>query len=85
MAYATTNPPALKTQRVGSTLGQATWAYQSVDAAAVVNGASYFADGDALGMQVGDVVEILDTDAPLVTLAFVSAVVADGAASTTAM
>ena len=85
MAYAESNPPALKTQRVGSNGGGSTWSYASVDNAAAVNAASYFANGSDLGMEVGDIVEIFDNDAPLVTLAFVSAVVAGGAASTTAI
>lgn len=85
MAYATTNPPALKTQRVGSGTGGATWSYASTDNAAAVNAADYFSNGDELGMKVGDIVEIHDTDAPLVTLAWVSAVTDGGAASTTAL
>lgn len=85
MAYLITNPPACKTQRVGSGAGQATWAYQSLDDAATVNVAGYISNGDDLGMEVGDIVEIFDTDAPLVTLSFVSAVTAGGAASLTAI
>lgn len=86
MAYVETNPPAMLTQRVGSAgSGGAIWSYASTDAAAVVEGAGYITNGDDLGMQVGDVVHIFDTDAPLVSLAFVDAVAVGGAAELTAI
>jgi hypothetical protein len=61
MAYSTSAPPSMLTNRIG---GQgAIWHYQSVDAAAVVRGANYFTNGLELGMKVGDVVYHQDTDA----------------------
>lgn len=55
MAYATTNPPAMITQRVGAT-GGAIWFYNSADAATVVRAANYITDALDLGMKVGDIV-----------------------------
>ena len=83
MAYSTANPPALKCQRVGIN-GGATWYYSSNDAAAAVNASDYFSNGDDLGMEVGDVVEIHDADAPALSFAVVTAVTAGGAATTAA-
>lgn len=82
MAYSTSNPPALVTQRVGANSG-AIWMYLSTDAAATVNGANYFSNGDELGMKVNDSVRIVDTDG-VATWSKVSAVTAGGAASLTA-
>lgn len=61
MAYSTSNPPVLKTESPLTGAGQ-TWAYRSTDPAATVAGAGYFSNGDALGMKVGDIVEVCDTD-----------------------
>lgn len=82
MAYSTSNPPALVTQRVGASAG-GIWYYVSADAAATVNGADYFSNGDALGMKVNDSVRIVDSDG-VATWSKVSAVTAGGAASLTA-
>lgn len=58
------------------------WVYRSTDAVGTVNGASYFSDGVTRGMQVGDIVFDIDTDAgPDVTMLYVSSV--SGAAATT--
>lgn len=81
MAYDSANPPALVTQRVAG--GGAIWMYRSTDNAAAVNAANYFTNGYELGMKVGDTVRIIDTDG-ICTWAWVSAVTAGGAASTTA-
>jgi hypothetical protein len=84
MAYSTSNPPALKTQRVGSGgNGGATWHYASVDSQTLVEATDYFTNGAELGMQVGDIVEVLDTDAPLLTISWVSAIDVDGNATVT--
>jgi hypothetical protein len=82
MAYSTTNPPALISQRVGG--GGAVWSYSSADAVGDVDAAGYFTNGDALGMQVGDEVRVFDTETPLATTCWVSAVTAGGAATVTA-
>lgn len=55
MAYATTNPPAMLTQRVGGN-GGAIWLYNSTDAATVVRVAGYITDADDLGIAVGDII-----------------------------
>ena len=78
MAYATTNPPV---NMAGTNGGNQLWHYSSADALATVAGASYFSNGDALGMTVGDVVLIWDSNTGDGGIAFVTAVVAAGAAS----
>lgn len=73
MAYATSNPPRL----VGSDLTGTfqIWVYRSTDAAATVDGANYITNGGSLGMKVGDIVYVTDTDAspPITTVHQVSA------------
>lgn len=61
MAYATSNPPALVTQRIGG--GGQQWVYLSTDAAATVDDANYITNGGDLGLLVGGVVYVTDTDA----------------------
>ena len=53
--YSTGTPPTLVAQRVGGN-GGAFWHYNSADAATVVRVSGYITNGDALGMQVGDLV-----------------------------
>jgi len=60
MAYATTNPPALVSSRIGSGSGNIFY-YNHTDAIASVLATGYFTDGYALGMRVGDVVHVADT------------------------
>lgn len=97
MAYdIAVSQPALMTQRVGagiptgssedgSTAGAAIFAYVSADVAATVNGADYITNGYELGMQLGDIVEIIDVTTPLNTRSWVSDVdTATGAVSLTA-
>lgn len=79
MSYSTSNPPA----RIGGTIGgNSLWIYSSADDDATVNGAGYFTNGDALGMQVGDCVIVSDTATPKVSIHGVTAVTAGGAATT---
>lgn len=67
MTYATTNPPALVNQPLGGGAGKV-WLYRSTDAAATVDDANYFTNGGSLGMSVGDLVYVIDTDAsPVIT------------------
>lgn len=77
MAYSTSNPPALLTQRIGG--GMATWAYSSSDATGTVDGSGYISNGDKLGMKVGDLVYVNDTVNTLVTAHRVAAVSTAGA------
>lgn len=61
MPYSTSNPPALKSASPLSGAGQ-TWVYSSTDVATDVDAVGYFTNGNALGMKVGDIVEVTDTD-----------------------
>lgn len=62
MAYSTSNPPKLVTQPLGGGAGKF-WVYRSTDAAATVDAANYITNGGSLGMAVGDLVLVIDTDA----------------------
>ena len=80
MAYSTDNPPML----VGGPLTGAgkKWSYRSTDVATDVDASGYFTNGDALGMEVGDIMEVCDTDtSTTITLHRVTAVTAGGAAT----
>jgi hypothetical protein len=80
MTYATSNPPV----RVwGTVAGASGWYYTDADVDSDVDATDYFSNGDALGMAVGDVLYDFDT-AGVMTLMFVSAVTAGGAATVTA-
>ena len=82
MAYATTNPPnKLVAGTLDGTGGPAIWAYVSADAIATVKGASYFSNGDALGMKVGDFILVYDTGTPAFSSGWIKTVTAGGAAS----
>lgn len=62
MAYSTSNPPALVQQPLTGGAGKF-WVYKSTDAAATVDAANYITNGGSLGMAVGDLVLVIDTDA----------------------
>ena len=62
MTYATTNPPQLVVGAIGGT-GAQLWSYRSTDDAATVNSANYITNATELGMRVGDLVHVVDTDA----------------------
>ena len=67
MAYATSNPPKLLSQGISGGAGKI-WLYRSTDAAATVDAANYITNGGSLGMSVGDLVFVIDTDAsPVIT------------------
>ncbi len=67
MTYATSNPPALLTQAINGGAGKM-WVYRSTDDAATVDGANYITNGGSLGLAVGDLVFVIDTDAsPVIT------------------
>lgn len=74
MAYSTNTPPALVAQPIGGGVGKV-WVYRSTDANTVVDAANYITNGGSLGMSIGDVVYVHDTDAspPIVTVHQVSA------------
>ena len=54
----------------GSGDSRATWVYASTDAPATVTGSGYF-NSASTELSVGDVVLVVDTDAPAVTVSFV--------------
>lgn len=80
MSYSTSSPPTLMS---GPLTGAGKWwSYRSTDVATDVDAADYFSNGDALGMDVGDIVVVCDTDtSTTVTLHRVTAVTAGGAAT----
>ena len=61
MAYSVDNPPALITQNIGG--GHKLWSYKSTDAATAVRVDGYITNARDLGMSVGDLVMVVDTDA----------------------
>jgi hypothetical protein len=67
MAYSASNPPKLLVQSLGG-VGPNIWSYASTDGASTVDGANYFTNGGSLGMKVGDLIFVQDTDAsPVIT------------------
>lgn len=80
MTYATSNSPALIAESVGG--GASVWLYKSADDDDTVNGTDYFTNGEALGMQVGDIVLVIDTTTPKASVHYVSAIDSDGNATT---
>jgi hypothetical protein len=74
MAYSTSSPPRLVVQALGGE-GPSIWTYSSTDPAATVDAANYITNGGSLGLAIGDLVYVIDTDAapPIVTLHQVSA------------
>ena len=65
MAYAGTtstspNPPILVSQSIGSTAGGGSraWLYKSTHVQTDVDSTGFFTDGQALGMQLGDIVMV---------------------------
>lgn len=82
MAYATTNPPQLVAQPIA---GGSVWRYSSTDVHTDVDASGYFTNGAALGMKVGDVVFVVETDNSYAqTTHSVTAVTAGGAATISA-
>jgi hypothetical protein len=69
MSYSTSTPPKLLAGSMAST-GPSLWTYESTDAAATVDAANYFTNAAQLGMKVGDLILVTDTDAspPIVTI-----------------
>lgn len=80
MAYSTSAPAALVSQRLGAD-GGAIWVYKSADSLALVLVADYFSDGYDLGMKVGDTVIVIDSTNSMSKICLVTTVTANGAAS----
>jgi len=92
MAYALTNPPVkisegplagFNTTEAGAFPGGAVWLYKSADVIATVEGANYFSNAQALGMQPLDLIYIVDTTSPHAYLESVATVAAAGATLST--
>lgn len=85
MTYSTSSPPSkLVSGTLDGTAGPAIWVYKSADAIATVYGAGYFTNGSALGLKVGDLMFVYDSNTPTVSMAWVKTVTAGGAASLSA-
>ena len=64
MAYSTSNPPRLTVPSFTNVTGEiGRWDYDSTDAAATVDASGYITNAKALGMKVGDIVAVIDSDA----------------------
>ena len=73
MSYSSKNPPFLVAPAVagganGAAKGGNIWVYRSADTIATVSATHYFVDGATDGMQVADVVIVVDTATPAVSL-----------------
>jgi len=83
MSYSTSTPPALIGDRIGG--GGGMWHYSSTDVHTDVDATDYFSNGDALGMKVGDVVFVVETDnSYALSIHVVTAVTTGGAATVAA-
>lgn len=76
MAYSINNPPQCIAQAIA---GPSHWLYKSDDAYTAVQAANYFTNGKPLGMKVGDLVSVLDTDSDTATIHQVTEVTDSGA------
>lgn len=86
MAYSTSSPPRLVLPSFTNVSGEiGVWDYSSTDAGTVVDASGYITNAKALGMKVGDVVRVTDTDASpvIVTQHRVVAINSDGSADLT--
>lgn len=80
MSYSTSNPPMLSPAGPLTGPGKM-WVYRSTDTATDVDASGYFTNGDALGLEVGDIMQVTDTDDNSTTLHRVTVVTANGAAT----
>lgn len=80
MAYSSTNPPQLISQRFGGN-GPGIWSYKSTDPIATVAGSSYFSNGYDLGMQQGDFVAVWNSNSTLGSWGVINNVTSDAGAT----
>lgn len=80
MTYATTNGP----QQLAGNKKFHLWYYQSADSHGTVEGAGYFTNGKLLGMVVGDVVLVIDTNTPTAVICYVASFTGNAANLTAA-
>ena len=80
MTYSTSTPPVLVVQGGVGNQFPAIWAYNSTDAASDVDADGYITNGKKLGMKLGDIVMVTDTNASprITTTHMVAAVNSDG-------
>lgn len=82
MAYSVSLPPNCIAMGPGGGAKGKLWMYHSTDVHTDVDGASYFEDGHSLGMRVGDVVFVVETDnSYALSIHVVTAVTTGGAAT----
>ncbi len=79
MAYSTDNPPKCLMSDIGNS-GATIWTYRSTDGGATVDGDEYFTDAEDLGMKVGDIVFVTDSDTSQTTSHVVVTINANGSA-----
>jgi hypothetical protein len=82
MAYSSTNPPKLLVPGMGE--APSMWAYRSTNLSTDTLAANFFANGGDLGMQVGDIVTVINTTSGVPYLTGVLSVVASSAATVVA-
>ena len=80
MAYSTSTAPGCIAQKNGSNGGDL-WLYKSTDSLAVVSVAGYFTNGDDLGMEVGDMMIVINSTTGAANIVPVTVVTTGGAAS----
>lgn len=80
MAYSTSNPPMVYVPGIGNL--PTLWVYKHTDTDDTVIAAGYVTDAASLGMKLNDIVLIVDSTTPKVSLASVSAINATTGAST---
>lgn len=80
MAYDESNSPGKVAETVGG--GASLWMYKSADVDSATNATDYYTNGQDLGMAVGDMVLVTDTTTPGGSVHYVSAIDADGNATT---
>jgi hypothetical protein len=82
MAYSVANPPALKRDTIGGLGGIREWDMLGTDAVTTVRVTGYISNAKVLGMQKGDLVRYVKTDASPIAMQFfiVSAINTDGSA-----
>lgn len=80
MAYSTDNPPSLIVCGGVGGVNPQVWSYSSADAGSDVDDDGYFTNAKELGMNVGDVVFVRDTDTQATTTHVVKAINSNGSA-----
>lgn len=79
MAYDVANPPTKMAQNIA---GITLWSYISTDVSTDVDAAGYFTNGDDLGMKVGDIVHVIESDNSYAHTVHSVTAVTDGGAAT---